>query len=184
MSSQNIFHIAPRWVVSGELVVWMFVLIGLSLRVFSPKGADPFGRKSHEEHIRELEGLGLVESSAFHATRAFAVGEYEDEGLHYFIELADGAVLFLSGQYLYDFAPITDDAELNQARSFPCSEFTVRRHRKEGYVVDIICGGTVLEPEVEAPPFGKKVWKRETPSLSPMDTTYTLGIFSLLNTLI
>jgi len=36
----------------------------------------------------------------------------------------------------------------------------VRRHKKEGYVVEILCGGTVLEPEVMAASFGKKVWQR------------------------
>lgn len=85
--------------------------------------------------------------------------EFEDEGLHYFLELADGRVLFMSGQYLYDFEPISDDPEMNQPRSFPCSEFTVRRHTKEGYVVDMVCGGTVLEPEVSAPPFEKSDWR-------------------------
>ena len=69
--------------------------------------------------------------------------EFEDEGLH----------------YLYDYEPISDDPELNQPRSFPCTEFTVRRHKKDGYVVDIVGGGTVLEPEVMAPAFGNKVWR-------------------------
>ena len=36
----------------------------------------------------------------------------------------------------------------------------MRRHKKEGYVVEILCGGTVLEPEVMAASFGKKVWQR------------------------
>ena len=36
---------------------------------------------------------------------------------------------FLSGQYLYDYEPISDDPDANEARSFPCTEFTVRRHR-------------------------------------------------------
>jgi hypothetical protein len=71
------------------------------------------------------------------------VEEFEDEGLH----------------YLYDYEPISDDPELNQPRSFPCTEFTVRRHKKDGYVVDIVRGGTVLEPEVMAPAFGNKVWR-------------------------
>jgi hypothetical protein len=43
---------------------------------------------------------------------------------------------------------------------FPCTEFTVRRHKKEGYTAEIVCGGTVLEPEVMAPSLGKKVWQR------------------------
>lgn len=68
----------------------------------------------------------------------------------------EGRVLFLSGQYLYDYEPISDDPELNQPRSFPCTEFTVRKHKTEGYVVDVLCGGSALEPEVMAPPFGEE----------------------------
>ena len=85
--------------------------------------------------------------------------EFEDEGLHYFIELVDGRVLFLSGQYLYDYEPISDDPESNQPRSFPCTEFTVRRHKNDGCVVDLLRAGTVLEPEIMAPAFGKQVWR-------------------------
>jgi hypothetical protein len=99
------------------------------------------------------------EADGLRATRAFGVEEFEDEGLHYFLELADGRVLFVSGQYLYDYEPSSDDPETTQARSFPCTEFTVQRHKKEGYVVEILRGGTVLEPEVMAPPFGEKAWR-------------------------
>ena len=61
--------------------------------------------------------------------RAFGVKEFEDEGLHYFLELTDGRVLVLSGQYLYDYEAISDDSETNRPRAFPCSEFTLRRHK-------------------------------------------------------
>jgi len=80
----------------------------------------------------------------------------EDEGLHYYLELDDGRVLFLSGQYLYDYEP---DAELARPRKFPCTEFTVRRHKDEGWVADIVCGGTVLEPDVVLHPFRVKAWR-------------------------
>jgi hypothetical protein len=36
----------------------------------------------------------------------------------------------------------------------------VRRHKKEGYVVEILCGGAVLAPEVMAPSFGEEFWQR------------------------
>ncbi|HYO76001.1 MAG TPA: hypothetical protein VE010_06015 [Thermoanaerobaculia bacterium] len=92
----------------------------------------------------------LLVADHFTARRAFHVEEFEDEGSHYFIELTDGEVLFLSGQYLYDYEPERSDAP---ERRFPCSDFTVRRHRDERYVVDIICRGEILEPELNAPPF-------------------------------
>ena len=87
--------------------------------------------------------------------------ELEDEGLHYFLELDDGRVLLMSGQYLYDYEPITDDPEQNQPRLFPCTQFTVRRHRTKRYVIDLLCGGTVLAPEVMAPPFRTETWQMD-----------------------
>jgi hypothetical protein len=155
----GVFDRAPRWLIGPVFIVFMLLLVGAALWLFSPRGSDPFGRKTAEQHIRDLEGLRLIDSTEFHARRAFGVQEYEDEGLHYFMELADNRVLFLSGQYLYDYEPISDDPEMNQPRAFPCSEFAVRRHKKEGYVVEIRCGGAVLEPEVMAPPFGREVWR-------------------------
>jgi len=94
-------------------------------------------------------------TSSYRARRAFQIEEFEDEDSHYFIELEDGDVLYLSGQYLYEYEPIDDDSELNQERRFPCAELTIRRHRKKGFVVDILCGGTVLELDMLAPPFSK-----------------------------
>ena len=100
-----------------------------------------------EEVLADLEQKGLLVSSSFEAKRAFAVEETEDEGLHYYLELANQQVLFLSGQYLYDYEPIDDDPEVDQKRTFPCTTFTVHRHRTEHYVVQIECAGDVLEPE-------------------------------------
>ena len=149
---------APSWLVGSGIAAVMAALMVLALWLFNPRGSNPFGRMTEEEHLRELERLGLLESTAFRATRAFGVEEFEDEGLHYFLELTDGRVLFLSGQYLYDYEANPDTGTTQ--RSFPCTEFTVRRHKNEGYAVEIVCAGAVLEPEVMAPSFGKKVWQR------------------------
>jgi len=149
---------APEWLVTSSLVLLLVALLASALWLFNAKGSDPFGRLTPEQRIQELLRLGLLESTTFRATRAFGVEEHEDEGLHYFIELADRRVLFLSGQYLYDFEPMTDEGE-NRQRSFPCSEFTVRRHLKERFVVDIECNGDVLEPDVMLPPFTDEDWR-------------------------
>ena len=158
LGSQSAFDRAPSSLVGLGIAVFMIGMVALSTWLFNRRGADRSGRATAEERIRALEEAGQLESVAFHATRAFGVEESEDEGLHYFLELADGRVLFLSGQYLYDHEPIVDDPDLNQSRSFPCTDFTVRRHKAEGYVLDILRGGAVLEPEVIAPPFSRKAW--------------------------
>lgn len=132
----------------------MFASLAAALVLFNDKTHRlRFRRRSLKEIIAELEVSGALERRSFQAKRAFAVEEYEDEGLHYYIELADGRVLYLEGQYLYDYAAIDDDPELNQPRSFPCTEFEILRHKDEGYVLDIVCGGSVLEPEVTTAAF-------------------------------
>ena len=100
------------------------------------------------------EQTGKLESRPFRATRCFQVEEFEDEGSHYFLELEDGSVLYLTGQYLYDYEPVEEsDDEPAAPRRFPCTSFTVRTNLHDGYTVDILCDGTALEPEVVAPPF-------------------------------
>jgi hypothetical protein len=158
VGSQKAFDRAPSWLIGSGISLVMLALMVLSLWLFNARGSNPFGRMTEHEHLQELERLGLLESTAFRATRAFGVEEFEDEGLHFFLELTDGRVLFLSGQYLYDYEPNPDIGTTQ--RLFPCTEFTVRRHKKEGYTAEIVCGGTVLEPEVMAPSLGKKVWQR------------------------
>jgi hypothetical protein len=96
----------------------------------------------------ELEARNLLVFSSFRADRAFRVDEFEEEGPHYFLELEDGRILHLSGKYLYHYEPIE-----GCPRHFPCTEFTLRSHAEADYVVDLICGGVVIEPEVEAPPY-------------------------------
>jgi hypothetical protein len=111
--------------------------------------------------LEEVEKNGLLETINYRAQRAFQVEEYEDEGSHYFLELEDGSVLYLNGQYLCEYEPLNDDPELNQPRQFPCTEFAIRRHKKKGYAVDILCSGTVIEPEITAPPFDREAYRRK-----------------------
>lgn len=149
---------APPIVVGLGLGLYMLLLCVVAVVLFNAKGTDPLGLKSPEEYLRHLDELGLLESSDFQARRAFAVAEFEDEGSHYFLELVDGRVLYLSGQYLYNYEPC-DDPEMNQPRSFPCSDFTVARHKTERFVVEFACRGEVIEPEFVAPAFSKRDWR-------------------------
>ena len=159
LSAFEVVETLPPILIGGAMSVLMLALVVLSVRLFNPKGTHSLGLRPVEEQLRELEEADLLASSDFQALRAFAVEELEDEGLHYFLELTDGRVLFLSGQYLYDYEPISDHPGLNQSRRFPCTDFTVRRHKAEGYVVEIQCRGEVIEPEMTAPSFSQRVWQ-------------------------
>jgi hypothetical protein len=138
------------------IAIGVLMVLGIigALALFNIRGKSATG-PSDEEQIRALEANGLLADEDYAATRAFEVEEFEDEGMHFFVELEDGRVLFLSGQYLYDYEP---DARAGKPRRFPCSAFTVRRHKVERYAVDLICNGKIIEPEVLAPAFGEEVW--------------------------
>jgi hypothetical protein len=156
----DVFHLstaAPALVVACGLVVVMIGLIAAALVLFSPR--NPLtGVRPAEELAQELDAQGLLTTRHFTVTRAFEVEEFEDEGMHFYLELSDGRVLFMTGQYLYGYDPHEGDDE-PRPRRFPSTEFVVRRHRDEGYVVDIQCTGPILEPELLAPPFGEDVWR-------------------------
>jgi hypothetical protein len=80
---------------------FLFLLLNfLAVYLFNPWWADPLGRMTHDDLLRRLEAEGLLASADFQARRAFGVQEYDDEGLHYFVELTDGRVLYLSGLYI------------------------------------------------------------------------------------
>ncbi len=108
----------------------------------------------------DYEAAGLLTSERFRAIRAFEVEEREDEGRHLYLELGDGRVLFLCGQYLYDYGEINDDPEVNQTATFPCTEFVLKRHKTEGWVHSIECGGRLIESLGRLPHYSEAYLKR------------------------
>lgn len=149
----------------GVVVMAAFAAaIFIAMFLFNPRGSRPslFGLNKGED-LEALERDGILVRESFSATRAFEVAEYEDEGLHYFLELTNGEVLYLTGQTLYGFLPDEgdeDDLQPPQPRRFPCTEFELLRHRTEGYLADLICKGAVLEPEVVLPNEEMPDWPR------------------------
>jgi hypothetical protein len=151
------------WWMPLAFAVSMWLLIVAIRRLYF----DPSSRwQSREDFIKELAEKDWLEEINFRAQRAFQVEEFEDEGSHYFIELEDKSVLYLNGQYLYEYEEIDDDPELNQPRRFPCTEFAIRRHKKDGYAIEILCGGSVIEPEITFPPFDAEDYRN---NLAPED---------------
>lgn len=163
ITSDKVIAVIPQsWQLPGLvcLLVAVFVMgVELATVILSPRSSTPFGilgLKRKDYTIEALNAQGLLVQQTFHARRAFAVEEWEDEGIQYFVELADQSVLFLQGQYLYDFEPITDDPELNQPRSFPCTEFVISRDQNDDYFFQLDCKGPAFEPECTAPAFSRK----------------------------
>jgi len=142
----------PAWLIAPIMMGTMLTLLIGALVLFNWRSRASLAKESQaiHERFKQLEASGVLQWTAFHATRAFGVEEFEDEGSHYFVELTDGRVLFLSGQYLYDYDPPV----------FPCTEFSVRRNTIEGYGVDLTCGGAPIALDGMAPAFGEDVWDR------------------------
>ncbi len=128
----------PAWIVVPLLVAGFFVFVFLAMVLFRGKGSRRISAEAYAARIRRLEEDGLLLLQSFRARRAFQVDEFEDEGSHYYVELEDGAVLFLTGQYLYDYEPRGERHSETKLRTFPCREFTVRRHKEKGFAVDMI----------------------------------------------
>lgn len=137
---------------AGVAVAFVIIVTHLSIFIVVIAISLNYPRLSRhamvDDFAEELEARGLLVAADFRADRAFRVDEFSLEGPHYLLELEGGGILHLSGRYLYDYEPIG-----GAPRRFPCTQFKVRRHAELGYVVDLICGGIIIEPEVEAPPY-------------------------------
>ena len=69
----------------------------------------------------------------------------DDEGPYFLIELEDGRVLYLNGQYLEDY--VDPVADTQSPAPFPCTNFTMSRHPTHDTIVDIACAGKPLPVE-------------------------------------
>lgn len=148
---------APGWMMVPAVVLAM-AGAGYLAMFFNRPGFRPnILRRSHQERLVSLERRGYLERTAFQATRAFEVSSGSGEQLHFYLELEDGRVLFLSGQYLFDYSEIAEETEPehNQPRTFPTTQFVTLRHRQNGVLMDLLPAGTLLPIDAVAPPFGR-----------------------------
>ena len=106
-----------------------------------------------EQQEERLHSEGLLRASSYSATRSFEVAMYEDEGRHIFIELADGSVLYLRGQYLFDYGIDPADGPKALDTTFPATEFDLVVHGERDYVFKIEPCGLALPPKELFPPF-------------------------------
>lgn len=158
----------PTWIGVPVILLVLFGSIFFSLVVFN-KSRDKVRYKSAEQearYLRDLEAQGLLIEEEFLAVRAFQVEEFEDEGAHYFLELDSGKVLFLTGQYLYDYE--------EPHRRFPNRHFIVCRHKEGGSVALLKCLGETLEIDQTVRPFDLEDYEKNVPKDGAVieDATY------------
>ena len=104
------------------------------------------GARGGLPYSRDLAG-GMAEEATFDIVDAIRVEELEDEGSQYFLKLADGRVLFLTGQYLY---------EPERTRTFPCERIRTTRAPNSRLLIDLVCEGPYLEVTAVRPPFSRR----------------------------
>jgi hypothetical protein len=132
----------PIWPWVSFVGIYLPLLILAAYALFNLGVPRPWNAKP-EDVARKLDEQGLLTRETLYATRALQVTDYDDEGPSYLLELIGGGVLFLSGYYLYRIATPRKDTE-----TFPCTEFTLQRNKQTGQIVDIVCAGTRLSPEI------------------------------------
>src|SRR5262245_29345918 len=81
------FRDLPFWMIPLMLVV--FAILIFAVIIFFNLG-NKISRRGlgGSDLIEDLGAKGLLSSAAYNATRAFEVAEFDEEGSHYFLELA------------------------------------------------------------------------------------------------
>jgi hypothetical protein len=82
--------------------------------------------------------------TTYDVVEALRVREFEDEGSSYYLRLSDGRVLFLTGQYMYEY---------EDERAFPCTRFTLERAPESQLFLALTELGPPLAPSAILPPF-------------------------------
>jgi hypothetical protein len=89
---------------------------------------------------------GTAVRTTYEVVDALSVEEYDDEGSAYYLKLADGRVLFLQGQFLYEYEAGEDDDGRPVPARFPASRFTIERTAESGHFLDLLDLGAPLVP--------------------------------------
>jgi hypothetical protein len=137
-----------------EARVW-YILILLLICV---SGAYLYYRKqsrdAHEGALGEMRAHYAADLQAqqleewrVHIIDALQVEEFDDEGSQFYLELEDGRVLFVMGQYLWDF----EDDDENPL--FPNRELLITRLPYAGDIFDMTCLGEHFPPSATRPRF-------------------------------
>lgn len=134
------------WIAAGAAPV------ALALILHGRRSVGPLLARERDKHAADLAS-GQATCTSYEITDALRVEEFEDEGSHYYLKLADGGVLFLSGQWLYEYEQGADDDGQPTPARFPCRRFTVERAAQSGLFLDLIPHGPAFPPSDTLPPF-------------------------------
>lgn len=121
--------------------------------IYLYRKSAPFLEKVRGAYSRDL-ALGTVTCTTYDVVDALRVEELEDEGSGYYLKLADGGVLFLQGQYLYEYEEVGADGEDEaEPARFPASRFTIERAPESGLVMGLRDLGALIPVSGTLKPF-------------------------------
>ena len=139
----------------GRTLAWVAgsaALLALTLLLYGRRRVAAALRREHERHAEDL-AHGHATCTTYEITDALRVKEFEDEGSAYYLKLTDGRVLFLAGQWLYEYEEGEDDDGKPTPARFPCRRFTIERAAKSALFLDLEPLGPALPPSGTLPPF-------------------------------
>jgi hypothetical protein len=117
--------------------------LAMSTLAYRRTGREPWREKQAADLRAEL-AAGVADIGTYAAQAAVRVDEFEDEGISYFVHLVDGRVLFLAGQYLYEF---------DEDKQFPNTAFTIVRTPLSRMVLGFEVQGSYFAPMHTREPF-------------------------------
>ena len=130
--------------IAASLALWALVTVR--------RGIGRVLAQARSQYARDL-AAGQAECSTYEVVDALRVEEAEDEGSAYYLKLADGRVLFLAGQYLYEYEAGEDEDEKSTPARFPCRRFTLARAPESRLFFDLTDLGAPFPPSGTLPAF-------------------------------
>jgi len=100
---------------------------------------------SDEQHIANLLDQRKAVAKEYEVQEVITFEDLNTSCLCHILKIGNSRVICLYGQYLYDFAEITDDPEVNQPRTFPTSKFTLVRKIKNNEILELKVGRNVVD---------------------------------------
>ena len=145
-----LFDLDRLWGRSLAVVAAAYFGLRVYFRMRRSLSGSPFAALLREDHV-----AGVAYESSFDVVDAIQRAGLEDEGAHFYLKLADGRVVFLSGQYLEEPA-----AE----RRFPSSRVVIVHAARSGILLRLECLGAYVPPSATLPAFTPEQLDRdETP---------------------
>jgi len=137
---------ALAWIAAGAGTLALVVVLRVR------RGVGPLLDRARQLHADDLAS-GQAICTTYEIEDALRIEELEDEGSQYYLKLADGRVLFLAGQWLYEYEDGEDENGQRTPARFPCRRFNVERAAKSGLFLDLRPLGPAFEPSGTLRPF-------------------------------